>query len=203
MDDRDRTGRHFSSLPALYRSEEADEALRAPGFSAAFVRGEGQIGARLMLVGEQPGNQEDLSGRPFVGPAGHLLDQCLAAIGVYRATTFVTNAVKRFKFTLRGKRRLHQTPNAGDIAHYRWWLKEEVRLVHPAVVVALGRTALRALDGVSLKTGRGLLLPWEGRTLLATIHPSYLLRLHDHRDEAEARFRADLRTAARAAGLMV
>src|SRR5204862_112347 len=100
-------------------SEEADEALRAPGFSAVFVRGEGKVGAPLMLIGEQPGNQEDLSGRPFVGPAGRLLDQCLAGIGVDRATTFVTNAVKRFKFTLRGKRRLHQTPNAGDIARYR------------------------------------------------------------------------------------
>ncbi|WP_287461186.1 UdgX family uracil-DNA binding protein [Sphingomonas sp.] len=196
------TERHFASLPALYRSEEADEALRAPGFSAVFVRGEGKVGAPLMLIGEQPGNQEDLSGRPFVGPAGRLLDQCLAGIGVDRATTFVTNAVKRFKFTLRGKRRLHQTPNAGDIARYRWWLKEEVRLVHPTVVVALGRTALRARDGASLKSDRGTLLSWEERTLLPTIHPSYLLRLRDQRDDEEARFREDLRTAARAAGLV-
>ncbi|MBN8848306.1 MULTISPECIES: UdgX family uracil-DNA binding protein [unclassified Sphingomonas] len=192
--------RHFSTLPELYRSEAAEDELRAPGFSDTFVPGEGEVGARLMLIGEQPGNQEDLTGHPFVGPAGHLLDENLAAIGVDRMTTFVTNAVKRFKFTLRGKRRLHQTPNAGDIARYRWWLKEEVRLVKPSVVVALGRTALRALDGVSLKNDRGALLSWNGRKLLATIHPSYLLRLHDRRDEEEARFREDLRTAARGAG---
>ncbi|MFT3977668.1 MAG: UdgX family uracil-DNA binding protein [Sphingomonas bacterium] len=191
--------RHFSTLPELYREEEADEALRAPGFSPVFVPGEGPIGAPLMLVGEQPGDQEDRLGHPFVGPAGRLLDRCLAEIGIDRRKQFVTNAVKRFKFTLRGKRRLHQTPNAGDIDRSRWWLKEEVRLVKPTVVVALGRTALRALDGIS-RADRGVLLPWEGRTLLATIHPSYLLRLRDRRDEEEARFREDLRAAARGAG---
>ena len=190
---------HFHTLAALYHGEEADEGLRAPGFSPVFVPGEGPVGAPMMLVGEQPGDQEDRLGRPFVGPAGHLLDHCLAEIGVARRTLFVTNAVKRFKFTLRGKRRLHQTPNAGDIDRSRWWLKEEVRLVEPRVVVALGRTALRALDGISAKTDRGMLLPWEGRTLLATIHPSYLLRLRERREEEEARFREDLRIAARGA----
>lgn len=175
-----------------------------PGFSPVVVLGEGPVGAPLMLVGEQPGDQEDRQRRPFVGPAGHVLDQCLAEAGLKRDALFLTNAVKRFKYAPRGKRRLHRTPTASDVSHARWWLEEEIRLVGPRVLVALGGTALLALTGQrTLKPVRGQLLPWHERQMLATVHPSYLLRLRDEPDRTQerTRFIADLARAAQSADM--
>lgn len=187
----------FKTLAALYDDMERSEART--GFSQRMVPGEGPIGATMMLVGEQPGDREDQMGRPFVGPAGRVLDKCLADAGIDRSMVFLTNAVKRFKFEQRGKRRLHQTPTAGDIAHERWWLQEEIRLVGPKIVVALGGTALRALtDRRALGPIRGQILSCGDHRLLATVHPSYLLRLRNEpkQSEEQASFQHDLEKAA-------
>jgi uracil-DNA glycosylase len=171
------------------------------------VFGEGELTAKLMLVGEQPGDQEDLAGKPFVGPAGQMLDKALAEAGVDRATTYVTNAVKHFKFEQRGKRRIHAKPNGPEIDACRWWIDQERVLIRPPVTVALGATAARSLLGkmvtITATRGQALRLP-DGGECRVTIHPSYLLRL---RDKAEAqdeygRFVEDLRQAnARVAAL--
>ncbi len=168
------------------------------------VFGEGPISARIMLVGEQPGDQEDLAGRPFVGPAGRVLDHALEAAGIDRKAIYLTNGVKHFKNEPRGKKRLHKRPDAAEIDICRWWLDLERRFVHPAVIVALGASALHALTGrtatVSSLRGRPSRLP-GGATLIATIHPSYLLRMPD-RAAAEVefgRFVADLKQAVHAA----
>lgn len=164
------------------------------------VPGEGPADARMMIVGEQPGDQEDLAGRPFVGPAGQLLDRALAAAGIERSSCYITNAVKHFKFQRRGKRRLHETPSAGDISACRWWLDAEIAALRPAVIVALGATAARALTGkparIGVIRGHPSLLP-GGSELHVTIHPSYLLRLPDAEQARaeEARFIAELRAA--------
>jgi len=193
----------FASLADLYEALGEAEQPRA-GFSDRIVPGRGPPDASLFLLGEQPGDREDQVGQTFVGPAGQMLEQCLRDARIDPAATFQTNAVKRFKFLPRGKRRLHQTPNAGDIAHYRWWVGQEIRLVRPTVVVALGLTALQALIGVRrpLKTMRGRMWRWNGRQLTATVHPSYLLRLRAGDDYAveRQRFVTELRLAARAAG---
>ena len=161
---------------------------------ARAVLGEGPIGAAIAFVGEQPGDQEDLQGRPFVGPAGQLLDRALAEIGIDRSATYVTNAVKHFKFVQRGKRRLHQRPTTGEVKHYRWWLQQELDFVAPRLVVALGATALLALAGkaLPLNANRGPAC-FDNRRGYVTVHPSYLLRLPDE-DKAAAwqAFRADL-----------
>jgi probable DNA metabolism protein len=164
------------------------------------VFGEGPEDAALMIVGEQPGDREDLAGRPFVGPAGAVLDRALEAAGIDRAASYLTNAVKHFKHEPRGKRRLHVTPNAEEIEHCRWWLRQEIALVRPRLVVAMGATAVRALTGETPRLAdiRGRILPFEpGRALLVTTHPSYLLRLPDPRRAAEetARFHADMAAA--------
>lgn len=164
------------------------------------VFGEGPPGAALMLVGEQPGDEEDRAGRPFVGPAGRLLDTLLERAGVPRRDTYVTNAVKHFKFTQAGKRRLHQSPNAGDIAHYRPFLRAEIALVAPRLVLALGATALQALAGKALPVGRNrgvTLRTQDGVPLRATMHPSALLRLRDpeQRTAEQARCVMELRAA--------
>jgi uracil-DNA glycosylase len=162
------------------------------------VLGEGPIGARIALVGEQPGDQEDLQGRPFVGPAGRLLDRALSAAGIERKTTYVTNAVKHFKFEERGNRRLHKKPSAGEVRHYRWWLKSELELVHPRLVVALGATAVLALAGKSLAIGRHRgPADFDGQRGYITVHPSYLLRLHGQKDREHGfdAFVADLQAA--------
>lgn len=164
------------------------------------VPGEGPRQARIMFVGEQPGDQEDLSGHPFVGPAGQVFDRALEEAGVPRSEAYVTNAVKHFKHELRGKRRLHKTPDAGEVQACRWWLTNERRLIRPRVIVALGGTAARAVFGrpVSVMKERGVALSLEdGGTGLATVHPSYLLRLPDP-DAKRAAYRdfvADLATA--------
>jgi DNA polymerase len=164
------------------------------------VPGRGPAGAALMLLGEQPGDQEDLAGAPFVGPAGRVLDVGLDRAGVPRAGIFITNAVKHFKHELRGKRRLHKTPHAGEVQACRWWLDAERRLVRPKVVVALGATAALGLFGKPTPIGanRGRALPLDGRAqALVTYHPSYLLRLPDEAAKKAAfrLFVADLRLA--------
>jgi uracil-DNA glycosylase family protein len=193
----------FGSLDALYAALRRDDQPPSPEFSSRLVVGEGPADACILLVGEQPGDQEDLADRPFVGPAGRLLDHCMADAGMERRHVFVTNAVKRFKFTPRGKRRIHSTPSAGDIAHYRWWLDEEIRLVDPAVVVALGSTAVHALTGKkqALAPLRGAPMTTNGRSLLVTVHPSFLLRLPDEqaRDIELSKFIDDLKLAVAAA----
>lgn len=162
------------------------------------VFGEGPPDAPLMLVGEQPGDQEDLAGRPFVGPAGRKLDQALADAGIDRARTYVTNAVKHFKFEQRGKRRIHAKPGAGEIEACRWWIEQERAIVAPRIVVALGATAARSLLDrtvtIGRERGRPLELP-DGGEAWITIHPSFLLRIHDPDDAAAEyrRFVADLK----------
>jgi DNA polymerase len=154
-----------------------------------------------MLVGEQPGDQEDLAGKPFVGPAGRLLDRALEAAGIDRARVYVTNAVKHFKWEPRGKRRIHQKPNAAEIAACRPWLETEIALVQPKVIVCLGATAAQALLGKTFKVTRqrGAFVPSPlGPLVTATVHPSSLLRAPDEatrRTETE-RFIEDLRTVA-------
>ncbi|MGE5388007.1 MAG: UdgX family uracil-DNA binding protein, partial [Hyphomicrobiales bacterium] len=157
--------------------------------------------ARVMLVGEQPGDVEDLSGRPFVGPAGRLLEKALEKVGLPRDECFVTNAVKHFKFEPRGKRRLHKMPDAGEIDACRWWLDHEREIVQPGLVVALGVSAIRGVLGRSdaVSRLRGQLLDLDARTkFLATIHPSFLLRLTEEADKRAqwTRFLGDLRIAA-------
>ena len=166
------------------------------------VFGEGKEGASLMLVGETPGDQEDRTGRPFVGPAGRLLDRCLEAAGLEREEAYVSNVVKHFKWTPRGKRRLHGKPNAMEIRACRPWLDAEVALVKPKVLVCLGATAAQALIAPSFRVSRqrgafvaSPLAPY----VLATVHPSALLRGDPEQREAEiARFVADLKKAAAA-----
>jgi uracil-DNA glycosylase len=146
------------------------------------VLGEGPARAAIAFVGEQPGDQEDVQGRPFVGPAGQLLNRAMLEAGIDRERTYVTNAVKHFKFEPRGKRRIHQKPTAGEIAHYRWWLNEELRLVDPRLTVALGATAVLALAGKSLPIARYRgETDFHGRPGFITVHPSYLLRVPDAR----------------------
>lgn len=153
------------------------------------VAGEGPGRARLMFVGEQPGDQEDLAGHPFVGPAGQMLDKALAAAGVPRSETFVTNAVKHFKHELRGKRRLHQTPNPSEVAACRWWLDAERRIVRPRVIVALGATAALSVFGKPMPVGKfrqqALQLPDQAQGVV-TYHPSYLLRVPSPEAKAKA-----------------
>lgn len=163
---------------------------------AGVVPGEGPENARIALVGEQPGDQEDLQGRPFVGPAGQLLDRAMQAAGLDRGALYLTNAVKRFKFEPRGKRRIHQKPTAGEVKHYRWWLEKELDFVHPRLVVALGATAVLALSGKSMPISRSRgKAQFGNRHGYITVHPSYLLRLPDAaaRTEAYRDFVGDLR----------
>lgn len=160
------------------------------------VAGEGPERAALMIVGEQPGDQEDAVGRVFVGPAGQLLDEHLASAGIDRAGAYVTNAVKHFKFVFKGKHRLHQSPGAKEIDTCRWWLEAERAIVKPRIVLALGASAARSLLGrtVSVNQVRGRPVPLDdGAELWMTVHPSYLLRLDgEARESQAARFAADL-----------
>ena len=160
------------------------------------VMGEGAAQADLMIVGEQPGDQEDLAGRPFVGPAGQLLDVCLSRAGINRQGAYVTNAVKHFKFVAKGKRRLHQSPSAKEIDTCRWWLESERAVIKPKLVLALGASAARGLLGrtVSISKARGRAHRLEdGSELWITAHPSYLLRLEGEAHQQQAAlFAADL-----------
>jgi uracil-DNA glycosylase len=194
-----------SSLDDLHSAE--GNCTRCPLYEHAtqVVPGEGPPDARIMFVGEQPGNDEDLRGRPFVGPAGRILDRATTEAGLDRAKIFVTNAVKHFKFEWRGKRRLHKRPNAYETDQCRWWLDQERALIKPDLVVALGVTAARGVLGrtVTLAKVRGEILSTAGGAVLVTIHPSYLLRIQNDADEAEKaeayrRFVHDLRVGAEA-----
>ncbi len=161
------------------------------------VFGEGSLDASILFVGEQPGDQEDLAGRPFVGPAGQLFDAALEDAGIDRAQTYVTNAVKHFKFVTRGKKRIHSKPDAGEISACRWWQEQERALIKPSVTVALGATAARSLFGkivtISAMRGEAHRLA-DGSECWVTVHPSFLLRIPDEerRREERARFVDDL-----------
>ncbi|HUJ98097.1 MAG TPA: UdgX family uracil-DNA binding protein [Stellaceae bacterium] len=182
----------------------ARECTACPLYAQATqtVFGEGPAHAALLLVGETPGDQEDRQGRPFVGPAGKLLDRCLEAAGIARDAAYVTNVVKHFKWTPRGKRRLHAKPNATEIRACRPWVEAEIAEVKPKVIVCLGATAAQALLGTDFRVTRqrGELVPSPlAPYVLATVHPSALLRTDPELREAEiARFVADLETAAKA-----
>ncbi|MGH9363016.1 MAG: UdgX family uracil-DNA binding protein [Thermoanaerobaculia bacterium] len=154
------------------------------------VLGEGPLPARAMFVGEQPGDQEDLKGKPFVGPAGRVFDEVLAEVGISRAEVFVTNAVKHFKFEPRGKRRLHQKPTLGEVRACRPWLEAELGLVRPEGIVCLGATAAQGLLGPAFRItrdrGQFFDTPYAG-WVTATLHPSAVLRMPDENARREAR----------------
>ena len=173
------------SLTQLAAAEEACTRCTLYRDATQAVPGEGKRGARLMLVGEQPGDREDIAGRPFVGPAGRILDQGLRDAGIDRGTVFVTNAVKHFKHEQRGKRRLHKRPNPGEIKACRWWLEIERRIVKPELVVATGATAAHSLFGrsVTIAPLRGRVHTLEdGTHIVVTIHPSAVLRVREEED---------------------
>ena len=166
--------------------EAAAECTACPLYKRATqtVFGEGRKNAALMLLGEQPGEQEDLSGKPFVGPAGQILNRALEEAGIDRNSVYVTNTVKHFKWEPRGKRRIHQKPSSRDIAACRPWLEAELRVVRPGVLVCLGSTAARALFGSSFRVTRerGRLLEFElAPRVVTTVHPSSLLRQPDEK----------------------
>jgi DNA polymerase len=171
------------------------------------VFGEGPLDASIVFVGEAPGDQEDLAGRPFVGPAGQLFDRALDKAGIDRSTVYITNAVKHFKFILRGKRRIHDKPDGGEIEACQWWIDHERALIKPPVTVALGATAARALTGKTLTISRAREAPLtlaDGGECWVTVHPSFLLRIpeEERRREEKYRFLADLkRIKARAEAL--
>lgn len=188
----------FSSLTQAKKA--AQNCTRCPLYENAtqVVFGEGPSEAPLMMVGEQPGDREDIEGQPFVGPAGQLLDQVLDEARIDRKKVFVTNAVKHFKFVPRGKRRIHQKPNGGEVSACRFWLDHERALVKPKVIVALGATAAQSLLGSGATIGklRGAPIELEdGTTVFVTVHPSFLLRMPDREKAAEERmaFARDLK----------
>jgi uracil-DNA glycosylase family protein len=192
----------IDSLAELAKAEA--ECTRCPLYQHATqaVPGEGRTSARLMLVGEQPGDKEDRAGKPFVGPAGAILDRALEDADIRRNAVFVTNAVKHFKFEQRGKRRLHKRPNAYEIDRCKWWLDHERTIIRPAAIVALGATAARSLFGRVVTIGKMRAQEHRlasGTPAFVTIHPSYLLRIRDDDDKAREyrRFVTDLRNAAR------
>ncbi len=191
-------------IKSLHSLAEAEAACtRCPIYRDAtqVVPGEGKSGARLMLVGEQPGDKEDIVGKPFVGPAGRILDQALRDAGIAREQTFITNAIKHFKHEMRGKRRLHKRPNNYEIERCKIWLDHERDLVKPSIIVALGVTAARSLTGKTVTIGqiRGKPVDMaDGTSLVVTVHPSSLLRIEDEaeRHAAYRSFVADLEAAA-------
>lgn len=197
-----------STIPSkLARTaREAASCTRCPLYRNATqtVFGEGPGNARIMLVGEQPGDQEDLQGHPFVGPAGRELDQALKAAGLDRAKVYVTNVVKHFKNEPRGKRRLHKRPDRHEVERCRWWLDQEVAALQPRLILALGVTAANALTGknVVLSRVRGQVIHLvDGRRMMATTHPSAILRMPDQasRQRARAALVEDISAAVKAA----
>ncbi|WP_299812794.1 UdgX family uracil-DNA binding protein [uncultured Roseibium sp.] len=188
------------SLDTLKPALDACRRCTIGSCATQAVPGEGPSDADLMIVGEQPGDIEDLTGRPFVGPAGQLFDSCAEEAGLDRTCAFLTNAVKHFKFTPRGKRRLHNKPNAGEVVACRWWLDFERRAVKPKLLLAMGSSATLSLtgSGESLLQRRGTVEKAEdGTPVLITYHPSYLLRLREEtqRRQAKSHFIQDLRQA--------
>jgi len=191
----------ITTLDALREAEALCRRCLLFKDATQVVPGEGPAPARLMLVGEQPGDQEDLQGRPFVGPSGRVLDRAIAEAGIERREVFVTNAVKHFKWEPRGKRRLHKKPSAYEIDRCRWWNDIERAIVRPELTVALGVTAAASLlgRGVTISRVRGTLIEGRGGArVVVTIHPSFVLRIEDEDDKAREydRFVADLRFCA-------
>lgn len=184
------------TLAAIGQAITACQRCPIGGLNTHAVMGEGSLDASLMIVGEQPGDQEEEQGRPFVGPAGQLLDVHLDRAGIDRGAAYVTNAVKHFKFVPRGKRRLHQSPTAKEIDTCRWWIESERALVKPKLVLALGASAARGMLGKTVSISRARGKPHmldDGSELWITVHPSYLLRLDgDAREEQTRLFAADL-----------
>lgn len=183
------------TFEALRKAARACDRCAIHCNATQTVFGEGPVQAEVMIVGEQPGDEEDLAGRPFVGPAGRLLNGVLAEAGIDRSQTYMTNAVKHFKYEPRGKRRIHQRPDKGEVDICRWWLTREIELVKPKLIVAMGATAVYSLTGETapLSQMRGESVMDNGTRLYVTVHPSYLLRLPDERKRAEelARFKQD------------
>ncbi len=180
-----------ADLADLRRTARSCRACELYRNATQTVFGDGVEGARLMLVGEQPGDREDLAGEPFVGPAGRLLDEALAAAGIDRGQVYVTNVVKHFKWrrALSGKRRIHQKPDRGEISACRPWLEGEVARVRPELMVLLGATAAQAILGSTFRVTRqrGMVMPTDlGPPALATIHPSAVLRARSSEERAEA-----------------
>jgi DNA polymerase len=175
---------------ALFQEARCCTRCELYKFATQTVFGEGPLDADIMFVGEQPGDQEDLAGRPFVGPAGALFDAALEKAGIDRSTVYVTNAVKHFKFIQRGKRRIHNKPEAGEISACRWWIEHERELIRPPVTVALGATAARSLIGKVVTISRAREEPVtleDGSEIWVTVHPSYLLRMPDPERKREER----------------
>ena len=196
--------RYIPSEPTLEELRELSRSCRACDLwqtGTQTVFGEGAREAEVMFVGEQPGNDEDLEGRPFVGPAGKLMDKAMEEAGIDRSLAYVTNVVKHFKWEPRGKRRIHQKPNWGEIAACRPWLDAEIGVVKPRVIVCLGATAAQALLGRQFRVTKQRGVPVESDlapTVIATVHPSSILRAEteDDRRVAYDAFVADLRTVA-------
>jgi uracil-DNA glycosylase len=192
----------MSSLEEVRAAAAGCRACELWKLGTQTVFGEGSESARVMLVGEQPGDKEDLAGRPFVGPAGRVLDEALDEAGIDRAEVYLTNAVKHFKWEPRGKRRLHKRPDVREVAACRPWLDKEIDLVKPRLVVCMGATAAQALLGRAFKVTqqRGELFPQEaGHVITATVHPSSILRAPDAaaREREMAAFTDDLRVIAK------
>jgi uracil-DNA glycosylase family protein len=177
------------SLPDLRQAAAGCRACDLWSRGTQTVFGEGPVSARVLMVGEQPGDQEDRAGRPFVGPAGQMLDQALEAAGIDRSLVYVTNVVKHFKWTARGKRRLHQRPDREEISACLPWLEAEVALIKPDVIVCLGATAAQALLGSSFRVTRQrgqLMASTLGAPIMATVHPSSILRAPDDESRRDA-----------------
>jgi uracil-DNA glycosylase family protein len=190
----------YSSLKAARAAAASCRACHLYENATQTVFGEGSPNAEIVLVGEQPGDEEDLKGRPFVGPAGRLLDNALEQAGIDRKSAYVTNVVKHFKWQPRGKRRIHQKPNAGEVAACRPWLDTELALLKPKVLVCLGATAAQALLGRQFRVSKDRGVPVESDlapVVMATVHPSSILR-SDDREAELALFVADLRRVAAA-----
>jgi uracil-DNA glycosylase len=189
------------TLPALRRAAQTCQGCELYKHATQTVFGEGRPHARMLMVGEQPGDREDLTGKPFVGPAGRLLDESLEAAGVDRDEVYVTNAVKHFKWTAAGKRRLHKKPGAREIAACRPWLEAEIEVIQPELIVCLGATAAQALLGrefrITRQRGEILSTEWS-RWTMATYHPSAVLRAPDRdvRVRMQEEFIGDLKAAA-------
>jgi uracil-DNA glycosylase family protein len=191
-----------SELGRIAREAEACRACGLWEHATQVVFGAGPPDAEIVLVGEQPGDREDLSGQPFVGPAGRVLDEALSTAGIRRSDVYLTNAVKHFKFIERGKRRIHQKPNTTEVVACHRWIEAELDALAPSVVVAMGTTAVRSLLGrtATISSLRGEPVELGGVAGVVTIHPSAILRARDAREEMLTSLVSDLERAARLAG---
>ena len=192
------------TLPAMKKAVQGCRGCPLYKNATQAVFGEGPVHAKVIFIGEQPGDQEDLTGKPFVGPAGKLLDEVLEEVGIDRSEVYVTNAVKHFKWEPRGTRRIHSKPNSREMAACKPWLSAEFQAIKPQMVICLGATAAQDLFGSKFKITkeRGKIMEDTGIApmVMATVHPSSILRAPDHdaREQARKDFTADLETAAKA-----